>query len=383
MHRSGISDARTPSLAILATYPPPYGGVAVHVARLRPLLEEREVRYVVYNAASPAEDGDRVLSVFRSRRTWLLRYLFTAREPVIYLMSARLTAWVIGALMASWRGKKVLLRLRNSKLPEWMDSSAWRRYWAGFALRRMSGVVGVSRLLVESARQLGVPEDRLIWAPGFLPPVVKANDRDQVDGQVWRFIEKRRPLIVANGKVALRRGEDVYGLDLMVELLARLKPDYPNVALVVCFWHHLPEDQQYLDELMNRASDLGVADNVLFNTKTGTLLPVLAEADLFVRPTSTDGDANSIREALYLGVPVVASDASERPPGVGLFCSRNVDDFEAKARGALQRSGLQAPRSVGEMSMDDQARIDAYLEFLVRIIDGSAHSCEPRGTTTG
>ena len=44
-------------LGIVACYPPPYGGVASEVVRLRPLLERRGVDYVVYNAVSESEDG--------------------------------------------------------------------------------------------------------------------------------------------------------------------------------------------------------------------------------------------------------------------------------------------------------------------------------------
>ena len=57
---------------------------------------------------------------------------------------------------------------------------------------------------------------------------------------------------------------------------------------------------------------------------------MLKHCDLFVRPTSTDGDAVSIREALWLGVPTVASDAVARPAGVATFRSRDADDLARK-----------------------------------------------------
>lgn len=56
------------------------------------------------------------------------------------------------------------------------------------------------------------------------------------------------------------------------------------------------------------------------------------KCDVFVRPTNTDGDAVSLREALYFWIPSVASDAVQRPEGTVLFNSRDIDDFTAKVK---------------------------------------------------
>lgn len=355
-----------PSLAILGSYPPPYGGAAVHVQRLTTLLDDRGVNYRIYNATSRVADGRRIVSVFDARRTWMMRYLFTCQEPAVYVLSGKLRAWVIAALLARCRDKRVVLRLRNASLPDWIAHSWWRRLWCGFALRSMSGVVCVNRRLMESARSLGVDPKRLHFSPGFLPPGENAGDRRGVAPAVWTFADAHRPLIAANGKVNWYAGQDLYGLDHLVELAARLKPDYPELGIVVCFWYHRPEEQSYVDDLMARATDLGVENNILFNTQSGLFVPVIAASDVFVRPTNTDGDASSIREALHLGVPAVASDVVERPEGTILFRTREIDDFEAKVRAALNaahHSGRPEPK----LSPEDRARIDAYVELLAAL----------------
>jgi glycosyltransferase involved in cell wall biosynthesis len=50
-------------------------------------------------------------------------------------------------------------------------------------------------------------------------------------------------------------------------------------------------------------------------------------SDIFLRPTRSDGDANSIREALYLGVPVIASDCVERPDQVLTFRTGDIPSY--------------------------------------------------------
>jgi len=362
----------THQFAILGSYPPPYTGVTTHIERLCGLLAQRGVDYVVYNATSDAEDGPRVKSVYRSRRRWLLGYALRGRERGALLFSDRLSAWIAGAFMGAVRGKKVILRLRNSALPDALRGAWWRRWLCRVALRRMWAVVCVNRALLAAAAEAGVPADRLLWCPGFLPPRDDATQRTGVDPTVWTFVDAHAPIIAANGKVNWYRGEDLYGLDLLVELAARLRQDFPNVGIVVCFWDHHAQDDAYLDRLRARAAELGVADNILFNTARGRFLPVLAAADLFLRPTNTDGDANSIREAQYLGVPVLASDAVERPEGTRLFASRDAGDLERGVRAAFAEDHL-SPRRRAVLSDEARACIEAYLDLLAEAASPDEH----------
>lgn len=358
----------TAKLAIVGSYPPPYGGVAVHVQRLCALLDRRGVDYVVYNATSDVSDGRRVHGVYSKRRAWLIKYLLFGKEPAIYMMSGRLSAWVMSAMSASWRGKRVVLRLRNASLPDWVKQSTWRRFWCRYALRRMSAVICVSEALAEAARSLGVDPTRVHHSPGFLPPAEPA-DRSGVNPAVWSFIERHTPILSANGKVDWYQGVDLYALDQLVEVVARLKPDYPGLGLVICFWDHFPADEAYLDKLKRSAAELGVADSILFNTQSGQFVPVIHASDVFLRPTNTDGDANSVREALYLGVPAVASDAVARPAGSIVFRTRDLEDFERKIRLALPAASRAAASESFRMSNEDESRIERYVDLLARLSD--------------
>ena len=57
---------------------------------------------------------------------------------------------------------------------------------------------------------------------------------------------------------------------------------------------------------------------------------------LFLRPTYFDGDSLSVREALALGVPVVASATDFRPDGVITFRIGDLQDFLEKLRHAIE-----------------------------------------------
>ena len=85
-----------------------------------------------------------------------------------------------------------------------------------------------------------------------------------------------------------------------------------------------------------------------------TCLAIIRESDVFVRTTLYDGDASSVREALALGVPVVASRTAFRPTGPILFPPGDPDGLHAAlvetlaVGGARRRPSLDAPPASDE-----------------------------------
>jgi hypothetical protein len=63
----------------------------------------------------------------------------------------------------------------------------------------------------------------------------------------------------------------------------------------------------------------------------------MEQADLVVRPTNTDGDSLSIREAIFLNKPIISSDVVKRPDGTILFANRNQAAFENTLLTVLQQ----------------------------------------------
>jgi glycosyltransferase involved in cell wall biosynthesis len=352
---------RPAALAIIGAYPPPFGGMSTHVQRLTALLDERGLDYVVYNATS-ASEGERIRSVARHRRVWLFRYLLTAREPAVYMLTAKPSSWLVAALLRRLRRKRVAVRLRNSLLLDLMKRSPWRAAFALACLRNVDTVVCVNERLADALRRAGVPSERVRVFEGFLPPLTRPEDRDDVPQAMWDFASDRDPLIAANGRVAWRNGEDLYGLDLLVGLAERLAPEHPKLGIAVCFWDHAPADDARLEELRERATRAGVGSKIFFQTERSLFLPVLAASRLFVRPTRSDGDANSVREALYLGVPALASDAAPRPAGTLTFRSGDLEDFERCVRETLAEP--EPAKGAASLTREDQERLGRYLTFL-------------------
>lgn len=100
-------------------------------------------------------------------------------------------------------------------------------------------------------------------------------------------------------------------------------------AAVVCI-AEIDRDSRHFHQLNEWIKREALEDRILLRQGDIEFSGVLKLCDLFVRPSSTDGDAVSVREALWLGIPTIASDAVPRPAGVVVFQNRDANDLASK-----------------------------------------------------
>jgi len=122
-----------------------------------------------------------------------------------------------------------------------------------------------------------------------------------------------------------------YGFDLLATAIARLRLRYPSVGCLVM------GTGEQRDEAEQRIHETGLEDNVLMlgDVNHDACLALMSASDVFVRPTLEDGDSISVREALSLGVPVVASRTGTRPAGTILFQPGDVGEMLSKVELAM------------------------------------------------
>jgi glycosyltransferase involved in cell wall biosynthesis len=147
-----------------------------------------------------------------------------------------------------------------------------------------------------------------------------------LDPQLTSWIERHRPLLSA---ALFFRPE--YGFDLLIEGLAQLRRRHPALGCLV-----MGSGEQYA-QAVNRVREAGLENEVLLlgDVDHDRCLALISRSHVFVRPTLEDGDSISVREALALGVPVVASRVGSRPAGAILFHPGDVKDMLSKVELAL------------------------------------------------
>jgi glycosyltransferase involved in cell wall biosynthesis len=348
---------------ILGPVPPPLGGISVHISRVVPQLQEEGFAVQVLNHF----DSTAPSYVVGTLRRNPLRYYVLPRRIPARVLHYHHSHWLALLAVAAGRGRRRtryiltshgddLRRLLRSKIPGQGALTRW-------ALKRFDVIIVVNDKIRRTLEAESV--DRPIEVlPAFL--------LDQSPGAPYElpldeFLSAGPGLVLPAFRVQfLADGRDVYGLDTAVDAFATVAGDRPNLRLTL-FLAERPERRKpakYLQGLMDRLERAGLHQRakVVFGLP---LTPAFRHEVVLIRPSRMDGDALSIREALEAGVPVVASDAVERPPGVVTFVTDDAADLAQKLRAVLDRRSDNLER--GDSAADgNPAPGDA--DFLARLI---------------
>jgi glycosyltransferase involved in cell wall biosynthesis len=347
------------NVAIVGIFPPPIGGISVHIQRLHERLDKYGIAHTVYDVWPVDTVASDVIPV-RNFKYWALKHFFGSEETVIH---CHLIRWrrrfllvVIGLLL----GKKTVLTYHSLRR-EAHQQSLSERLISRFAARFASHSIAVGPAVRDELFAMGARPEKTSVIPAYLPPVLRKEDIDAVPRSVWDFADAHSPVISANAfHINFYRGQDLYGLDMCVDLCAALKGDYPELGFLFAL-PYVGEGVCYLEKIQQLIDEKGIRSSFMFITESCPFYPILMRSDVFVRPTNTDGDAISVREALQFGKPVVASDASFRPNGVVVFRSRDIEEFVSRVRECLQ--GIALGR------LDSVSSGDTYFEDIVRVYE--------------
>ena len=174
-------------------------------------------------------------------------------------------------------------------------------------------VVCVNEEIGDAVAWLGIPRQQLEIKPAFMP-VSKVDSA--IPEQIDRWM-KRHPVFLS---VTLSFRPE-YGFGLLIDAMSRLNKRYPELG---CLVMGSGEDRTAAEELI-RVRRLGETVFLAGDLDHQLCLTAMSRSTAFVRPTFRDGDSISVREAMSMGVPVVASNVGTRPEGSLLFEAGNVE----------------------------------------------------------
>ena len=157
-------------------------------------------------------------------------------------------------------------------------------------------------------------QTRLI--PAFIPPQKEERLQTEIINLLNRLRGEGKKIVSTNAfNISFdKNGNDTYGIGFLVDYFK----DLTNITLIVS-----DPSGNYHKQYKNLQSS-----SVFFIDFPHPYFELLKHVDYFVRNTSTDGDALSVKEALYLGVSTICTDVVDRPDGATLFKYCDKNSFE-------------------------------------------------------
>jgi glycosyltransferase involved in cell wall biosynthesis len=316
----------------LGPYPPPHGGVQTHVAALVSFLRERRIVCEVVNLTRfrrPSQDG----IFYPSNSLSVLWHLLSHRYQIIHLhIGGRIWLRQLGLALTCCLlpNTRCVLTFHSGGYPSSPEGrSAHSRTLRGFVLRRFDRIIAVNLEIVEFFRRLGIPAERVRMIPPYFAPPSGVDKQDLLPIPLARFIASHHPLLISVGLL-----EPEYDLSLQMAALGNVRKSHMEAGLLIVGSGTLE------GVLREEAAQLPYAEHIMISGDLNhpATLHAIQRSDLMLRTTWYDGDAISIREALHLGVPVVATDNGMRPEGVRMVPPRNLEPLVAAIEEMLANS---------------------------------------------
>jgi len=341
------------TVLLVGSFPPPYGGQSVHIKQLFRHLRHRGFNAVVLNTGVNKEIEEEGIVNVTSSAGLLKNILSRGGSPVVHLHVSNISDFgkVLPVLTASRvKGLRWAVTLHSGNIEEKLGSlGSAGRLLVRMALREIDRVVCVNEVITK-AMALWTNPEKLVLIPAFGLRPSSAELSPAVDS----FITSHSPLISCTGFY-----EEIYGFDLAVTGIAELRKKFKDIGLI------LMGDRRGSEECEAMIRGYGLADNVFLagNVEHDECLAIMKRSTLFLRPTTYDGDAISVREALALGVPVVASSTEFRPDGVETFTVGDLGEMMEKIEKAIESDGAPPGEPIEETANLDRI-IEVYEELL-------------------
>jgi glycogen synthase len=351
-------DMKKTKVLLVGPYPPPYGGNAIQMcAWLRCLAEIGSYECCVLNIGESRRGQiEGCISVYGLVDLLKKLWGFAHEGYIIHLHTNghNFKSWLMTLACVALgmpHGKRTVVAFGSGDAPHYIREAWLIRPLIKLCLCLAGWFICMNEPMRVALIQAGARPDRISIVHGFFG--INSTDTVELPTKLSEYVASHYPLLGATVYVP-ESGTlyQEYGIDLLVKAIGNLRTVYPHIGTIIM--GPTEDARKQIGEL--RSDD----QSVMF---TGPLPHDLAQAAIkrltvFVRPTFTDGDSISVREALALQVPVVASDTDYRPEGVTIFKKGDLDDLLVKVSEVMRN-----PRAAVVHAPESQASsIESLLE---------------------
>lgn len=309
-----------PSILITGPLPPPAGGISIHINRLAERLKNKYLLEFVDE--SPVKKS----SHFNMRSFHILKYWrLVANADLIFIHSGNRLFKAIHILHAKLFKKKMIITLHGYG----HKRNILTRYWDSWLYNFADVIILVNELIKQ---KLSLDEKKTIVRHAFIPPILENEPPlpEDLEKQLEEDREKGMCILCGNAsRLDSFQGEDLYGLDMILELMKYLREK--KIPAVIYFnVSAMDAGKDRFDAANEWIVQYNLKEHIRLSNQSLSFVKLMERSDIMLRPTITDGDSLSIREAIALNKQVITSDAVERPDNCHLFQNRNQNSLNEK-----------------------------------------------------
>lgn len=348
-------------VGIMGPYPPPRGGVSVHIKRLEEELHNHGVTVQIIDT-NMRDNSCGWIKRRLNHLKWVLKVLICTRTDIIHIHGGSLEKRALVIFIARLYKIKTVVSFHSLR-DEFAQMNFWQRCLLSYVVNHTDHIIAAGDNERDKLVKWFHCEKRLCVITAYIPP---KRVETRLPAQLAEFLRNHKFIISANASnMDFYKGQDIYGLDMLVELCGRLSFQM-DVGFVYCLTRLTNKD--YFEKIRARIKELKIENLFFIVLDSIEFWPVLEKSHIFIRPTCTDSYGVSVAEALTIGIPSIASDACNRPEGTLLFQSRDSEDLYNKVCDII-RNYEQYRASIKHLKIENCAQdiLRIYLELVGKL----------------
>lgn len=350
---------------LIGEYPPPYGGVSIHIKRLYEKLKDK-IFIEIFSTSNERRENDGNI-INKSIKKSILSIFFMKKNEIYHFHESSIKIVTLISIFSFITRNKIILTIHNDRFEVNYNKA---NFICQLIIRKFLKYITYIILVGGNTKNflLKCKTKNISIIPGYINPTLNVKDYEKIDKNVWKFIKnaraKKYKIISANGNIRFFNKEDLYGLDLLIELTYLLKKNGYKVSLVFAllgYENQSSDERNYFEKLLKKIRKYKIENYIfIYKVKNTEFYPILDKTDIFIRPTNTDSYGISVTEAIYLKKPAIASDVCLRQEGTIYFKSRNITDLLEKTKFVLNNYDREKTKL-------EKIKIKEYYEDVLEI----------------
>lgn len=304
-------------IILFGPLPPPFGGVSIYMQALAGHLRDASVRIWAYTGATTRENQVSNVRPINHRRLgtfWALvkegrgaRILDMSHFHLEYPNALLLPVWVLLKPVIGFAWYKNVL---DGSLPgRYQKFSAWQRFLFRRALKAIDEFVVVSEELKNWLQHQHRVQKRITVIPCLVPPLAAATELDaELDAVLAGYLRGRKQVCCIGAFIP------DYGFAETARAVEALRRKTGQDIQLLLLDGAFARDDDFRADVMRARPWITVIEKVAHEK-----IPLLLKkSDVFVRATRYEGFGISRVEAIWSGIPVIATNTGETR-GMRLF----------------------------------------------------------------